>query len=94
MKLLKFLLTCLFLVCIWSATVLYGAISGWWLTPLAERGDTAAFMDAAIRLASDQSRGNIALVSMRNGVVLKEHFQPSIDPLDRENLFPLTSMSK
>jgi len=94
MKLLKFLLTFLLLVSLWSATALYGAISGWWLTPLAERGDTAAFMDAAIRLGNDQSRGNIALVLMRNGVVFKDHFQPSIDPVDRDTLFPLASMSK
>ena len=94
MKLLKSLLTFLLLGSVWSATALYGAISGWWLAPLAERGGTAAFMDAAIRLGNDQSRGNIALVLMRNGVVFKEHFQPSIDPVDRETLFPLASMSK
>jgi CubicO group peptidase (beta-lactamase class C family) len=94
MKLLKFLLTFLLLGGLWSATALYGAISGWWLTPLAEQGDSEAFMDAAIRMGNDQSRGNLALVLMRNGVVFREHYQPSIDPVDRQTLFPLASMSK
>lgn len=94
LKALLTFLTFLLLASLWSATALYGAISGWWLTPLAKQGDTAAFMDAAIRLGNEQSRGNLALALMKNGVVFKEHYQPSIDPVDRETLFPLASMSK
>ena len=79
---------------LWSAVTAYGAAYGWWLTPVAPKGDARAFMSAAIAMGNVQSRGNIALVLMRNGVVYDEHFLPSIDHVDRETLFPLTSMSK
>ena len=73
---------------------MYGAISGWWLTPLARTGDARAFMDAAIAMSNTQSRGNIALVLMRNGVVFGEHFALSIDRINPETRFPLASASK
>lgn len=79
---------------LWSFVSAYGALTGWWLTPVAPKGDARAFMNAAIAMGNAQSRGNLALVLMRNGVVYEEHFTPSIDHVDRETLFPLTSMSK
>ena len=66
-------------IILWIVVSVYGAISGWWLTPLARTGDARAFMDAAIAMSNTQSRGNIALVLMRNGVVFGEHFALSID---------------
>ena len=72
----------------------YGAIQGWWLHPIAPRGDTHAFMQAASALAQDQSKGNSALVLLRQGAVYAEQYTPSIDPVDRDTRFPLASMSK
>ena len=88
--LLIFVLTC----GLWSIATVYGAFSGWWLTPLAQKGNTAAFLDAAIKMGNQQSRGNIALVLISNGVVYAEHYKPSIDDVDRDTAFPLASMSK
>lgn len=79
---------------LWIAFTVYGAISGWWLTPIARTGDARAFMNAAMAMSNTQSRGNIALVLMRNGVVFGEHFAPSIDRVNRETRFPLASASK
>ena len=81
-------------VIVWSSVTAYGALNGWWLTPVAPEGDARAFMDAAIAMGNKQSRGNIALVLVRNGVVYDEHFAPSVDSVDRETRFPLASMSK
>lgn len=91
---MKRLMVVLLATTLWIAVTAYGAISGWWLTPVAPKGDARAFMNAAIAMGNKQSRGNIALVLMRNGVVYDEHFAPSVDRVDRDTRFPLASMSK
>lgn len=90
----KRLMVVLVAVILWIAIAAYGAISGWWLTPIAPKGDAHAFLDAAVKIGDTQSRGNIALVLIRNGAVYGEHFTPSVDRTDRETRFPLASMSK
>lgn len=78
----------------WTGIAGYGAIQGWWLRPIAPRGDTPAFMQAVTALAQAQSKGNLALVLLRQGAVYSEQYTPSIDPVDRDTRFPLASMSK
>ena len=78
----------------WTGVAGYGAIQGWWLRPIAPRGDAPAFLQAATALANAQSKGNVALVLLRRGAVYAERYTPSIDPVDRDTRFPLASMSK
>lgn len=78
----------------WTGIAGYGAFQGWWLRPIAPRGDTPAFMQAATTLAQAQSKGDLALVVMRQGAVFAELYAPSIDPITRDTRFPLASMSK
>ena len=78
----------------WTCVAAYGAIQGWWLRPIAPKGDAAAFMKAAIAVSNAQSTGNIALVLLRHGELYAAHFTPSKDPVDRDTRFPLASMSK
>ncbi|MCE9601508.1 MAG: beta-lactamase family protein [Gemmatimonadetes bacterium] len=91
---MKRLLLAAVAVLAWTGIAAYGAIQGWWLHPIAPRGDTHAFMQAASALAQDQSKGNFALVLLRQGRVDAEQYKPSIDPVDRDTRFPLASMSK
>ena len=79
---------------VWTGVAGYGAIAGWWLRPIAPRGDAQAFMQAVTARAAAESKGDIALVLLRDGTVVAEHFTPSIDRVDRETRFPLASMSK
>jgi len=78
----------------WTGVAGYGAFQGWWMRPIARRGDTPAFMQAATTLARAQGKGNLALVLLRQGAVFAEQYTPSIDPVDRDTRFPLASMSK
>jgi CubicO group peptidase (beta-lactamase class C family) len=78
----------------WTGVAGYGAIEGWWLRPIAPQGDGPAFVRAATALARAQSKGNIALVLLRQGAVYAEQYTPSIDSVDRDTRFPLASMSK
>lgn len=78
----------------WTGLAGYGAFQGWWIRPIAPRGDTPAFMQAATALAQAQSKGNLALVLLRQGAVFAEQYTPSIDSVNRDTRFPLASMSK
>ncbi len=81
-------------ILVWTGVAGYGAIEGWWLRPIAPRGDAQAFMQAATAMANAESKGNFALVLMRQGAVYAEQYTPSIDPVNRDTRFPLASMSK
>jgi len=94
MVLARNLLIAALMLMMWAAVAGFGAISGWWLTPVAPKGDTAAFFNAAIKMVNEQSRGNTALVLIDDGAVYTEHYEPSVDDIDRQTLFPLASLSK
>lgn len=91
---MKRVLVALLAIVIWTGVAGYGALAGWWLRPIAPRGDTRAFMHAATAMANAQSKGNIALVLMQHGDVFAEQYAPSIDSVNRDTRFPLASMSK
>ncbi len=78
----------------WTIVAGYGAIAGWWLRPIAPRGNTQAFLQAVNSMADAQNRGDLALVLLRNGEVYVEQYSPSVDQVNRETRFPLASMSK
>ena len=71
-----------------------GALEGWWRQPLAPAGDTRAFMDAAVAEIDRTRRGNVAFVLIEDGQVFDEHFTSAGQPVDRDTLFQVASMSK
>lgn len=81
-------------IVVWTVVAGTGALRGWWLRSIAPRGDTPAFLEAATALLNAESKGDVALVLIRQGVVHAERYVPSIDPVDRDTRFPLASMSK
>ena len=91
---MKRVLVAVVAIAAWTGVAGYGAIQGWYLRPIAPRGDAAAFLQAATALAKAQSKGNLALVLIRRGEVYAEQYTPSIDPVNRDTRFPLASMSK
>jgi len=78
----------------WLAICVYVGLSGWWLTPLADKKDTDEFSAAAQALLHSEFVGNAALVIIENGQVILEDYQASVDQINRDTLFPLASMSK
>ncbi len=79
---------------VWTAVLVAGALEGWWRQPLAPSGDTRAFMDAAIAEIDRTRRGNVAFVLIEDGQVFDEHFTSVGQPVDRDTLFQVASMSK
>jgi CubicO group peptidase (beta-lactamase class C family) len=91
---MKRVLAAVGLIAAWTGVAGYGALEGWWLRPIAPRGDTQAFMRAAGTRAAAEGKGNTALVLLTQGAVFAEQYTPSIDQVDEHTRFPLASMSK
>ena len=79
---------------VWTAVVVAGALEGWWRQQLAPSGDPRAFMDAASAEIDRTRRGNVAFVLIEDGQVFDEHFTSAGQPVDRDTLFQVASMSK
>lgn len=78
----------------WSALIAMGVLQGWSHRPLAPRGDTSAFVTAAVARIESENAGNAAFVLLDEGRVVAEHFQSVGEPVDRDTLFQVASLSK
>lgn len=98
MSYLKIILAGLALCALWCATAFFGGLRGWWLTPVAERGDTKAFVAAATSMIDRASPGSVALVVIESGQILAETFSGTDErksgEVNRDTLFPTASFSK
>jgi CubicO group peptidase (beta-lactamase class C family) len=96
MRIAKRLLALVLLIAVWAGVVLFGAINGWWLKPIAPAGNADDFWRAAVAITDAHRPANIALALVRSGEVPKEHYAAasSVDHIDRETVFPMASTSK
>jgi|JI10StandDraft_1071094.scaffolds.fasta_scaffold11002_12 CubicO group peptidase (beta-lactamase class C family) len=78
----------------WTAMIATGVLQGWSHRPLAPRGDTSAFVTAAVARIEHENAGNAAFVLLDDGRVVAEHFQSIGEPVDRDTLFQVASLSK
>jgi CubicO group peptidase (beta-lactamase class C family) len=78
----------------WTAVVILGSAEGWWRKPLAPRGDPRAFMDAASEVLSSENRGNAVVALLQSGALFDEHAVSVGDPVDRDTVFQVASLSK
>ncbi len=79
---------------LWIGGVVLGTLEGWWREPLAPRGDPRAFMDAATELLDRNHSGNAVLALIEDGSVYGEHAVSVGDPVDRDTVFQVASLSK
>ena len=98
MKYFKTILVGLLVGVLWCAIAVVGGLRGWWLTPVAERGDSAAFVTAATDMVDRASPGSVALLIMESGRTLTEYYAPQTprdgEEVNRDTLFPTASFSK
>lgn len=87
-------LTATFLLIGWTALIGASVLQGWSHRPLAVRGDTSAFVTAALARIAHGNVGNSAFVLLDDGRVVAEHFQSSGQPVDRDTIFQVASLSK
>ncbi len=79
---------------VWTAVFIVGTLEGCWRQSLAPRGDTQAFLDAAASEIDSLYRGNAALVLIDGGHVYGDHFVSVGEPVDRNSVFQVASLSK
>ena len=82
------------LVLLWAVLVAAATVEGWGRRPLAPPGDARAFLDAAIARLDAQQRGNAVLALLEDGAVVGEHAASVGEPVDRDTVFQVASLSK
>lgn len=78
----------------WTAVAVIGTAEGWWRTPLAPRGDAAAFRDAVIAEIDRQHKGNAAFVMIEHRTPFASHFVSVGKPVSGDSRFQVASLSK
>lgn len=94
MNLLRLSLTFLITAIAWCAFVLFGALDGWWLKPIAPSGDVAAFDQAIAARADRASKGSISLAILEAGEVRTMVHRGADQAVDEQTRFPVASLSK
>jgi CubicO group peptidase (beta-lactamase class C family) len=87
-------LATLALLVLWAVVVFVGTSEGWWKQPLAPRGDTAAFMDAAAKLVDSSNAGNAVLAVIDDRSVQGVHAVSVGEAVDVDTVFQTASLSK
>jgi CubicO group peptidase (beta-lactamase class C family) len=83
------------MICAAWAGIVYAALDrGWGLRPIAEQGDTQAFLDEAKKTAATKSAGNLALVLIEDGERAGDFQFSKGDPVDGDALFQVASLGK
>jgi CubicO group peptidase (beta-lactamase class C family) len=87
-------LATLSLLGLWAVVVFAGTSEGWWKQPLAPRGNTAQFMDAARRFIDSANAGNAVVALVEKGSVHGVHAVSVGDAVDVNTVFQSASLSK
>jgi CubicO group peptidase (beta-lactamase class C family) len=82
------------LLVLWAVVVFVGTSERWWKQPLAPRGDTAAFLDAATRLVDSGNAGNAVFALIDDGAVHGVHAVSVGEAVDVDTVFQTASLSK
>ena len=93
-RLIRFVLATLGVLVLWTAVVGFGLLEGWGRSPLAPRRDTQAFMNALVRQVETTRAGNVGIALIENGSVHAEHMSSVGEPVDRDTVFQVASLSK
>lgn len=91
---LRVALATLSLVLVWAVVVFFGTSEGWWKQPLAPRGDTARFMDAARQFIDSANAGNAVCAIIEGGAVHGVHAVSVGEAVDVNTVFQSASLSK
>jgi len=91
---LRTLLLAVIGIILWVTLVVSASLGGWFRTPLAPHGDTAAFAEAARTLLDEKNQGNVAYRLLSGGRVVDEHYLSIGAPVDADTLFQVASLSK
>ncbi|HEX2594405.1 MAG TPA: serine hydrolase domain-containing protein [Rhizomicrobium sp.] len=78
----------------WTGLWATGVIAGWSHTPIAPRGDTAAFAKAAAAKIDAEHKGVASFALIEKGKVVATHFASTGTPVNDDTLYQVASLSK
>jgi len=90
----KYVLSIVVLLVIWAAIGFFGTKNGWWHTSIAMDKHSEAFIEASKKEIGKAFVGNFAMATFNNGVVENEEFYSTGNPVNRNTIFQVASMSK
>ena len=93
-RLIRFVLATLGILVLWTGVAGFGLLEGWGRSPLAPRSDTQALMNALVREVETARVGNVGLALIEGGSVHAEHMKSIGEPVDRDTVFQVASLSK
>jgi CubicO group peptidase (beta-lactamase class C family) len=79
---------------LWVVVAGMGWLNGWGRRPLAEPGDTTAFMAALTQEVEATRKGNVGLALIEAGRLHGEHMSSVGAPVERDTAFQVASLSK
>ncbi len=79
---------------IWTAFVGYGFIDGFLLKPITSQNTSEAFIEATKEKIKEEFVGNLAMTLIENGEVSKDFFYTIDQPVDKNTVFQVASVSK
>ncbi len=79
---------------LWVLLAAYGAVYGWWMSPVADHGDVDGFSAWAKKQINERNAGNSAFVLIVDGRVAFEHYATRARGVNEDTLFATASLSK
>jgi len=79
---------------IWTGFIGYGFIDGFLLKPITSKNTSDAFIEATKEKINEAFVGNFAMVLIENGKVSKDFFYSIGQPVNKNTVFPVASISK
>ncbi|WP_432411549.1 serine hydrolase domain-containing protein [Rasiella sp. SM2506] len=79
---------------LWTAFIGYGFINGFLLKPITSKKTSEAFIEATKEKIKEEFVGNVAMTLLENGKVSEEFFYSVDQPVDKNTVFPVASISK
>lgn len=81
-------------VFLWGALNFMTTTKGWFLEPIAQRGNSKAFMDKIKEAIDSNYQGNATMLLMENGEVVATHHVSKGKPVHADSIFGVASLGK
>lgn len=93
-RILKYIVVTVSMLILWTAIIVLGTLNGWWHKPIANQHSSKGYIDAVEKELNGQFVGNFALAVIKDGMVEVEEFHSMGNPVDRNTVFQVASLSK
>jgi CubicO group peptidase (beta-lactamase class C family) len=93
-KILILILGAVLTMFLWAGVAFFGTVEGWFHQPIAKPNMPQSYLDAVDAEIDKQFVGSFAMAIVSNGIVEHEKFYSVREPVDRNTVFQVSSLSK